>query len=80
MHKQAGWRDRAHYWLDNTFSRGAGALILWLGVLSVLIVLAEDDDLIERPAARAYAVTLNPPKSQAIVFQPGDRIVVLAED
>jgi ion channel POLLUX/CASTOR len=30
--------DRLRYAIDNTFSRGMGALILWLGILSVLII------------------------------------------
>ena len=30
--------------------------------------------------ARAYGVRVNPPKSEALAFQPGDKIIVLAED
>ena len=31
-------------------------------------------------AERAYGVVLNPVKSVAIAFEPGDRVIVLAED
>jgi voltage-gated potassium channel Kch len=39
MANQVSWMDRLRYALDNTFSRGAGALIAWLGVLSLAVVL-----------------------------------------
>jgi hypothetical protein len=38
----AGLKDRLKYAIDNTFSQGPGALILWLGVLS----LGEKDKII----------------------------------
>jgi hypothetical protein len=29
---------------------------------------------------RAYGVRTNPPKSEVVTFEPGDKIIVLAED
>ena len=34
------FKDRIKYAVDNTFSKGSGALILWLGILSVVIIAA----------------------------------------
>lgn len=39
MAEKPTWQDRLRYKVDNTFSRGSGALILWLGVLSLGVVL-----------------------------------------
>jgi voltage-gated potassium channel Kch len=32
-------KDKFQYWMDNQFSKGTGALILWLGVLSVVVIV-----------------------------------------
>ncbi len=38
MKPESKLKDRLQYAIDNEFSKGSGALILWLGVLSVLII------------------------------------------
>lgn len=38
MKSEVKFKDRLKYAVDNTFSRGSGALILWLGILSVVII------------------------------------------
>jgi voltage-gated potassium channel Kch len=38
MKSEVKFKDRVKYAVDNTFSRGSGALILWLGILSVIII------------------------------------------
>ena len=38
MKSEVKFKDRLKYAVDNTFSRGTGALILWLGILSVVII------------------------------------------
>jgi voltage-gated potassium channel Kch len=35
---------------------------------------------LQEDARQAYGVSINPPKSAAVTFQPGDRVIVLAED
>jgi voltage-gated potassium channel Kch len=32
------WKDRLRYAVDNTFSKGTAALIVWLGILSLVII------------------------------------------
>ncbi len=34
------WLEKLHYKIDNMFSKGAGVLIFWLGILSLIIILA----------------------------------------
>ena len=38
MKPETRFKDRLKYAVDNTFSRGSGALILWLGILSIVII------------------------------------------
>ena len=38
MKSETKFKDRLKYAVDNTFSKGSGALILWLGILSVVII------------------------------------------
>ena len=38
MKSETRFKDRLKYAVDNTFSRGSGALILWLGILSIVII------------------------------------------
>jgi voltage-gated potassium channel Kch len=38
MKSEIRFKDRLKYAVDNTFSKGSGALILWLGILSVVII------------------------------------------
>lgn len=38
MSSDVKFKDRLKYAVDNTFSKGSGALILWLGILSVVII------------------------------------------
>ena len=38
MSTNVKFKDRLKYAVDNTFSKGSGALILWLGILSVVII------------------------------------------
>ncbi|PKN99431.1 MAG: potassium transporter TrkA [Chloroflexi bacterium HGW-Chloroflexi-4] len=38
MKSDVKFKDRLKYAVDNTFSKGSGALILWLGILSVVII------------------------------------------
>lgn len=38
MKPEIRFKDRLKYAVDNTFSKGSGALILWLGILSVVII------------------------------------------
>ncbi len=38
MKTEIRFKDRLKYAVDNTFSKGSGALILWLGILSVVII------------------------------------------
>jgi len=38
MPQKTPFKDKFQYWLDNQFSRGTGALILWLGVASLLLI------------------------------------------
>lgn len=33
------FKDRFQYWMDNQFSKGTATLILWLGVLSLLVII-----------------------------------------
>ncbi len=33
------FKDRFQYWMDNQFSKGTGTLILWLGVLSLAVIV-----------------------------------------
>ncbi len=40
MKTEVKFKDRLKYAVDNTFSKGSGALILWLGILSVIIISA----------------------------------------
>jgi voltage-gated potassium channel Kch len=40
MQPKVSWSDRLRYWIDNTFSRGTIALIVWLGILSLVIILS----------------------------------------
>lgn len=40
MKSKVKFSDRLKYAVDNTFSKGSGALILWLGILSVVIIAA----------------------------------------
>jgi voltage-gated potassium channel Kch len=39
MENKVTWRERMRYWMDNQFSRGTKTLILWLGILSLLIII-----------------------------------------
>lgn len=39
MPEKIPFRERFQYWLDNQFSRGTGALILWLGILSLAVIV-----------------------------------------
>jgi voltage-gated potassium channel Kch len=39
MENKVTWRERVRYWMDNQFSRGTKTLILWLGILSLLIII-----------------------------------------
>jgi len=39
MNGQVRWSDRVRYAVDNTFSRGTAALIVWLAGLSLIVVL-----------------------------------------
>lgn len=32
-------KEKFQYWLDNQFSRGTGALITWLGILSLVVII-----------------------------------------
>lgn len=36
---KTSWRDRWHYWFDNTISKGAGALISLLALISAILIL-----------------------------------------
>ena len=38
MKTDVKFKDRLKYAVDNTFSRGSGALIMWLGILSLVII------------------------------------------
>ncbi len=38
MKSEVKFRDRLKYAVDNTFSKGSGALIMWLGILSLVII------------------------------------------
>jgi voltage-gated potassium channel Kch len=38
MPSSPSFEEKFQYWLDNQFSRGTGALILWLGVASLLLI------------------------------------------
>jgi ion channel POLLUX/CASTOR len=38
MKSEVKFKDRLKYAVDNTFSKGSGALIMWLGILSVIII------------------------------------------
>jgi voltage-gated potassium channel Kch len=38
MPSQPRLKDRINYAIDNTFSRGTGALIAWLGILSLVVI------------------------------------------
>ena len=39
MNKKISLKDRIQYAIDNTFSRGPAALIVWLGVASLVVIL-----------------------------------------
>ncbi|MHC1784237.1 MAG: NAD-binding protein [Anaerolineaceae bacterium] len=39
MKNEITLREKFQYWLDNQFSRGTGALITWLGILSLVVVV-----------------------------------------
>jgi voltage-gated potassium channel Kch len=39
MNKKISLKDRIQYAIDNTFSKGAAALIVWLGVASLIVIL-----------------------------------------
>ncbi|HNT54545.1 MAG TPA: NAD-binding protein [Anaerolineaceae bacterium] len=39
MAEKIPFRERFQYWMDNQFSRGTGALILWLGILSLAVIV-----------------------------------------
>lgn len=38
MSSEVKFKDRLKYAVDNTFSKGSGALIMWLGILSLVII------------------------------------------
>jgi ion channel POLLUX/CASTOR len=38
MKSEVKFKDRLNYAVDNTFSKGSGALIMWLGIVSVVII------------------------------------------
>ena len=38
MKSEVKFKDRLKYAVDNTFSKGSGALIMWLAILSVVII------------------------------------------
>lgn len=38
MKSEVKFKDRLKYAVDNTFSKGSGALIMWLGILSLVII------------------------------------------
>src|SRR5262245_32897674 len=40
MRGKHGWGARLRYWFDQTMSAGTGALIGWLGIISLAIILA----------------------------------------
>lgn len=37
--KQITWRERLRYWFDNVMARGTIALLLWLGLLSLALIV-----------------------------------------
>jgi len=39
MSEKPSFKERLQYAVDNTFSKGTGALILWLGILSLVIIV-----------------------------------------
>jgi ion channel POLLUX/CASTOR len=39
MKNEITMREKFQYWLDNQFSRGTGALITWLGILSLVVII-----------------------------------------
>lgn len=39
MRSKESFRDRFQYWMDEQFSRGTGTLILWLGALSLSVIV-----------------------------------------
>ncbi len=39
MHQRVGWRARLRYRFDLTLSRGSGALIIWLGLVTAVFVV-----------------------------------------
>jgi voltage-gated potassium channel Kch len=54
------FRDRMRYWVDNQFSKGTRALILWLGVLSLAIVFIA--------AGVVAAARIAPPEVESLSF------------